>query len=519
MPLLYEFDIPIIHWGDASRIKIWPRISREIIKEFGRGPFLDSETIQRIYKHCFKWTFDEFRRLTQMERSLVFYVTVAGLYENTVQVQGYLCKNEPLQNLRELDFSLTRNSLRLILERACELDLKAGDPTKDITEEQVSFLEDLLYICTWIWNFAQGVAHHGLDDKAHIEELHIDADDTLRIHRDASVEALIRRRVEEMVKYGQAALGDYQGITELKTAIHEHFGIDYNNNSGFIPAPAFIHPSGGYPVLQITIFEELIQTFAHEEGVDSNNVRMFYNGMALTRKNLPELESIVRKPGSPRRHMYRPILVWNVDDVECALCGPEKWGESIALMVINAVQWAEVPEEWLENEGFRNFIHRKRDAHDKLLENRFQAALEGADVRFDRNLKSLRSVKNGTVRLDVKGLGEIDFLYLDEPQRVVYVVDCKYLRPRTDLIGFRTDQSNFIEKYEPTMKRKTDWITNNISLVEAHFADKYKDAALSLLGYEVRELFIVNTLTYYCYAGRMRTQPIAQFEEQLLRCR
>ncbi|MFN6176134.1 MAG: hypothetical protein ACK46G_01210 [Flavobacteriales bacterium] len=511
MPLIREFGIPVLHWGRRSLEKYWPIISKQVIDRFGRGPFIKAPEVKEVLNFCFEWTLGEFRRLTVQQHNLGFYKTVAGLYENTIEVQGFLSMNEPLSYIKEQDFVTNRNGLRLILERACELDLTGTGEVADITDEQAQVIEDLLYLTTWIWGFAQAIAHQQL--LGEVDELHIDSDDTMRINRKRHYDDFIRSLRQEMIRVGQEAIHDIEGVGELTRAFKQCMGIDLHQDAGFVPEPEGIHPYAEYPLLVDVPYDEIIQRLANTSKVEIEKVRIFCAGWTLSRDTMPGLEKVIRKPGGQARHMYRPILVWNVDGQRRAICAPQRWSESLTLMAVNALQWREVPPEWLANDKFKDFVNRKHDAHDKILEDRVELILKAIFPHYHRNPRLLQLQSGKHLRFDVAGLGEVDFLFLSHKERKLYVVDCKYHRPRHDMIGYRMDQSNFESDYEPKLEKKIQWFEGKLSEVAVHFSLRHNGESINLEGYSVEGIFVVNTLTMYCYKGRFRAQSILQFEE------
>lgn len=511
MPLIREFEIPVLHWDERALRKYWPIISKQVIDQFGRGPFIEATDVGQVLAFCFDWTLGEFRRVTAAQRNLAFYKTVAGLYENTIEVQGFLSRNQPLSYVKEQDFVTNRNGLRLILERACELELTGAGEVADISRKQLQILEDLLYLATWIWGFAQAIDHQRL--LGDVEELYIDPDDTIRINRKGQHDEIIRSRRTEMIRLGQGAIQYMEGVAELIRAFKECMGIDYHQNEGLIPAPEGFHPYAEYPLLVDVPFDEMVQRFADTSKVEIEMVRIFYSGWALSRDTMPGLEKIILKPGGQARHMYRPILVWNVDGQRRAICAQQRWAESLTLMAVNALQWREIPPEWLANDKFRDFVNRKHDAHDKLLEDRVETTVKAVFPHYHRNPRSLQLLGGRSLRFDVSGLGEVDFLFLSHQEKKLYIVDCKYHRPRHDMIGYKMDQSKFETEYEPKLERKVQWFQSRLSEVAEHFSLRQKGESINLVGYSVEGMFVVNTPTMYCYKGRFRAAAIVQFEE------
>jgi len=343
--------------------------------------------------------------------------------------------------------------------------------------------------------------------------VHVDPDRTLRIVRKGEWDRTIENRRLDMIRLGKQAIQNVDAVGELIEAFRVHFGIDYFNNVELIPSYRGFHPYAEYPILVDAPFDAMVEIFAKRSKVPIQSVRQFYEGFSIRPDNTPGLDRIVRSPGGENRHMYRPALIWNVDGQLRMICGQNRWEEAHSLIAANGLQWRAVPSEWLENEGFKTFVRKKDKEHDKILEERFEAALKLSFQHYHADLSALQVNRNRHVRFDGVGLGQVDFLFLSHQEHKIYVVDCKYLRPQHGMIGFRGDQSDFEKDYAPRMKRKVEWFCNNIQYVERHFSFRYPSEDIQIQNYAVEGLFVLNTPTMYCYNGEIRTYSIVQFEE------
>ncbi len=510
MPVIQEFGIPFVHWNERSLTKYWGTLSQHVIDKFGYGPFEEKHEVDAILSECFSWMLAQFRQITASERHLGFYKAVAGLNENLIEIMGHAQKNKRFLLIKEQDFVANRNTTRLILERACELDLIGAGSPADLSAVQMERLEDLLYLGMWIWGFAESLAEQqALGD---IATIHIDSDRTISITRKHHYSAVIRLISSEFIRLGQKAIFDYDGVRELRVAIKDCLGIDYQGDVGTIPAPLGYHPYCAFPQLADVNYDQLITDYSREAGVSLNAARSFYSGLTITKANKPTLERIVLRPGSSGRHMHRPLLIWTVDGEQRVVCGPDKWAEGMALMAINALQWREVPDEWMNNSAFSEYVTTKFKMHDRILEDAVEGLLKNHHPHYSRNLTKMK-LAGSTISLVRPGLGEVDFLYIDHRDRKVYVVDCKYHRPRHTMVGWRTDQTNFENEYEPKLTRKIAWFRDNMTAVQEHFERLFPSANFDLGGYIADGYFVVNTPTLYCFHGLYRAYPIQQLRE------
>jgi len=453
---------------------------------------------------------ERFRSLTAGELSSGFYKALVGLYENSTQLMQYVYNGKGFTHMSTQEYTQNRSSIRLALERACELESRRTSDEAPFSTRQIELLEELLFVGMWAFSFSETIAMEKLMDGCN--ELSIDPDDTMCMamsHHFSKLMPHIRQEVERLTS---RSIVDKEGMRELKDALKNCLGVDYDRNAGLVPAYKGAHPSG-FPLLVDTKYEELVEQFATNSRFALDSTKTFYAGLALTSTSKESLENIIYRPHSNKRHMARPVLVWSIEGKQRAVVGPEKWTESIMLIVTNAVQWGQIAEEWLANPCMKTFVGRKADEHDKELEDPVEALLKERKVKYSRNVTGLKGKGGSLTRVDTAGLGEIDFLYLDEEAREVCVVDCKYHRRRDNMVGYSRDYANFLNNYEPKLKRKVEWYKTNLSLVEEHFRQEYSDSTVNLATYKVRGFFIVNTPTYYSFNGTYRAYTIQEFRE------
>ncbi|GJQ57766.1 MAG: hypothetical protein D8M57_00810 [Candidatus Scalindua sp. AMX11] len=143
--------------------------------------------------------------------------------------------------------------------------------------------------------------------------------------------------------------------------------------------------------------------------------------------------------------------------------------------------------------------------------------LKEKQVCFSRNLKSLKQRGSNNVRIDIEGLGEIDFLYIVPNEKKVYLVDCKYLKARYDMVNFRVDYSNFTKNddsgYDNKMKKKVKWFQVNLDKVVEHFKIESGSDSLNLDGFNVEGIFVINSATFYMYNSIYRIYTLKTFKE------
>lgn len=414
MPLVQEHGITFVHWSERAHLKVWKELSSHIIGRFGRRPFINRADVEPVLNESFAWMLERFRLLTATELGSCFYKSLAGLYENSTQLMQFVNNGTGFTHMSTQEYAHNRSSIRLALERACELDLKRTSDEAPFSTRQMELLEDLLFIGMWAFSFSETIAMEKLMDGCN--EVYIDPDDTMRMAMSHHFSKLMPHIRDEVERLTSRSIVDQNGVKELKAALKTCLGIDFEKNAGLVPAYKGAHPQG-FPMLVDLKHDDLVEQFATNSGFDIETTKVFYAGLATTAASKESLENIIYRPHSNKRHMARPVLVWNIQGQQRAIVGPEKWTESIVLIVTNAVQWGQIAEEWLTNPCMKAFVKRKADEHDKELEDPVEQALKEKNIKYSRNVKTLKAKSGTGVRIDTAGLGEIDFLYIDEEEK------------------------------------------------------------------------------------------------------
>lgn len=173
-----------------------------------------------------------------------------------------------------------------------------------------------------------------------------------------------------------------------------------------------------------------------------------------------------------------------------------------------------MPKEWARHKGIRKFVSHLDNTHDAILEDPVNEYLKSQNIMHDSNVKSLEQ-EGDNIRVDIEGVGEIDILYLDEAEKIIYVCECKHNRSRFDLNNWKRDYSNFKDKYENQLTKKVNWIKANTLPVQKHFQILYNNPDLDISGYSIKGIFIINAPSVYMYNGMYRTYTIKDFKEKI----
>lgn len=477
----------------------WKGMTEVVEAKFGRDPIGEHAQVEQAFLDCFQFLAKEYTALIGAEKSLTFYLYVFWLHEESIKLHVKILRGFKLTAITQDEFAMYRRILKLTLEQGCDYDLEWGEmPSTEEAARIDAKLTDLIYLGTWLYYFADSIAMQKMVPECH--EISFGDDGMLEIgwqyHYGAVHDAFFPLLRDDYSK----GTFDENAAVELIDAIEKCFGIDY----AFAGSQIFEikrHHNPTAPTLQTIQPHVLPINLATATGVSAATANTFYEGLTISRLNKLTLEAAILKPYSMQRYFFRPILIFIVGGEPRALVGQEKFTESIVILATNAIHWGALPPEWLQIPCMQEFVNKKGLEHDRVLEDKIEEILIEEEFLFCRNLKSFKRLTGGNFRIDNALAGEIDFIVVNQETMSIFVCDTKYNRARYEIVGFRNDYSNFTKDYEPQLKKKFDWISANIPIVQEHLRIVYNNPDLDLSGFSVKAIFFINTPTFYMFNG------------------
>ncbi len=506
MPRIKIDNKIVISYDDTARQKYWTALSQFLIDKHGNQHFSKHQKVEEILVDAFNFCANEFEQATAKENRLSFYTYVFWLHEQSVSIYQKTLGGFKLELIDEFEFAMYRRVLKLILEQGCDhnllpMDMPSGHQVIDFDKS----IQELLYLGNWLYGFADCIAYQKMVEECNA--VWFDENNLLVFNWQFHYGDVYRMFIPKFATHYVNSIFDEQAILDLKNKIEECFKIDYSYGMGIIME---IKKHFGKTAYDLQHIDPAILpiNLVNEFKIDSTSAQAFYNGLSISKDNKLTVSEAVLNPYSTKRYMYRPILIYTVNGEKRALVGEEKIVESMIILATNAMHWNAMPAEWLTNKCMQNFMNSKGAGHDKLLEDRIEKIIIERSLRFCRNIKAFKGQNNTSTRIDNATVGEIDFLIIDYTKKVVFVSEAKYNKARYEGVGFRMDNSNFINDYERKLKRKVDWIANNIEVVQTHLRIIYNDESINLSGYDVQGIFLINTPTFYMYNGNFKAIPL-----------
>lgn len=507
MPREHIEGFPIITYDYSSKEKIWPALSKHIQTTHGKKQYTDHAEVQSILDESYSYLIKEFRGTILDQPTLDFFLYVFHYHEVSIKIwaNGYLKGNSEI-----IGFARYRRILKLILEQG--IDIEFEKEIKEIPLENGEFdsrIQELIYIGTWIYEFADMIAYHKMINNSKIIEFDKHEDLSIQWHYHYGI--AYKELLTHVYPDYQNSLYEGHLAIDLKKQLLSCFEIDFDLFKQ-IAVQIKERINQKQPEIQLCSLSDLKVNLFNNCESSAENVERFISSLLLTKGNKMSLEELVYKPYSMRRFMFRPILSYKVNGQEMALIGEEKLIESLIVLATNSIQWNQAPEELIGVNSFKKYIEKIQRDNYKSLENKVEEILKEDNIRYVRNVKSLKQPMGDNYKIDNPEVGEIDFIAFLEEINVLLIIDAKYNRARYEGVGYRMDWTNFINNYEPKLTRKVSWIKENIDKVEGHFGRIY-NSTFSFSSLIIQGIFVINTPTFYMFNGNFLAITINQFKE------
>lgn len=507
----------VLRGNKTAEPKYRIELSARIVNEFGKGPFA-TEAIPQILTFCQNYYIAKFEDLCFKETSYTYYKEIMWLHEQAAQLRRSEHFHLLPAGLDKAYIGGYRRILKMILEQGCTVKMITGEKRDENFRNRMShILNDLLYLGEMIFRFTESIAEQAMVED--MTDITFDANNLYHLERRHHYEFVFEHITNELEKAKDDFIIDTNGHTDFKQAILQCFNIDYDK---FIEVIHILHihfklePGDCFSASK----DNFIKDVANHAGKDEKTIQQFLSGLTLCQQNRMPISTLIYKPYSLNRFLYRPFLIWMINSKPFYVLGLYSLDEAENSLILNAIPWGKYPDEWANNQSFKLHVDRKKDEHDKWLDNRVEKIIKETELMYDRNVKKLMA-KGKSVPITGKNLGEIDFLIISPVTRKILVTECKHLLGRYDMVNWRQDYEHFTKdgktlSYNSRLKGKVQWLNENFDILEQHFQLKYKNSTLSLKGYTIEGVFVINTPTFYMYNSDFRIYTYHHFKDVLL---
>jgi hypothetical protein len=490
--------------------KYWPILSKIAFNEIGFEETSDSKIVQNVLKKCFLELCSILESKISEEKSASFYIFCQKIHEDSIDLWRKQANGFSLGEIEE-DFAASRRVLKIILEQSCKLDL-TGAPNflKEINNnvnEYILLLEELLYLGTWCYTISEYISRSQLFPLSIGIKI---LNNELNILTIQPFPELFKFLFNELKAHNSCVVFS-NSINDFKDLLLREYNVDYNILCSFINQQRE-NPIYRFGLLKMqAVIKELVINCNY----DDNFVSDFYKGLTIDRSNSLNVADCFLQNQHENRHVYRPILELTIDNKSYHMIGYNKWLESLTLLTTNSFPFGIYPIEWKKYTKINDFVNHINRTHDKILENPIVELLKEKNKVFDFNLVTFLQKEGNNINIK-STVGDIDILFIDEKDRILYICECKHNRSRFDLNNWKRDYTKFKNKYEKQLSNKVNWARNNLSIIKNHLEIKYNlDLGVTFENYEIKGIFIINAPTVYMLNGNFRTFTISDFRELL----
>jgi len=500
-----------------AETKYRKEVSKRIIEKFGKGPFV-TEIIAEILIFCQQYFISEFEAICQEEKSYLFFKDVFWLHENAAELR----RSEHFHTLPEgLDKAYIggyRRVLKMILEQGCVVEMVTGEKRNELFKKRsFEVLNNLLFLGEMIYRFGESIAEQKMVED--ITDITFDSHNLYHLERRHHYESIFAHITKELEKTKDDFIIDPAGETDFKDAVLRSTGIDYDKLKEVIYI-LYVHFELEPGDCLSASRDNFIKDICSHTTLAPAVVEEFLSGLTLTKENKLSITELIRRPHSLNRYLYRPLLLWSINGKPFYILGLHSLFEAENSLVLNAIPWGKFPQEWEQWPTFKEYVDRKKDAHDKWLDDKVEEIIKDCQLMYDRKVVKL-TTKKTSYKITGKNLGEIDFLIISPVTKKILVTECKHLVGRYDMVNWQQDFEHFTKdgktlSYNSRIKEKVKWLQQNMDVLEQHFQRKYEDPSLNLKDYTVEGIFIINTPTFYMYNADFRIYTFHHLRDVLL---
>jgi len=507
-----NLEIPSLSFDFSE--EYWPIISAPVKEAYGEGEVKNAPTVQEALKLAFAKCGELFMGIIANEKRASFYLYVQHLLENTIDIFKSMLGGNEFPEINRSDFANIRRTLRIILEQSTTVDLNgAPDFRAEITQNRQSYhetIDRLLYLGYQAFVISQEIARSQLFPKS--GNFDIDAEGLLGMGTEPAYKPIFDYLERDIPKHSESVTL-YNTIEEL-IAVWRNMGVEYGEMTSFF-AEQINNPQFRFAlILKESLYEQAKQAF----GEHGDIVLSFYDGLTVSRRNVLSFEDCILRSQDMNRIMYRPLVETNVDNQVYIMAGFNRWLECLSTLTTNALPWGHVANEWNQHKPIKKFVQHLQDTHDDILEDDAVELLKAAQVPYDKSVKSLRQHKGDNFPIEkLKGVGEIDLIFADTVNQILYIVECKHNKSRFDYFNWKRDYSVFKDKYETQLNNKFTFGKEQTERLLIHLEVVNGVAIEDKANYTVQGIFLINAPSLYMYDSIFPTLTLHNLQQLLNR--
>lgn len=484
-----------------------PLADQYVCAGYAAGEITDPKIVKNILNSLFDFYTEKLEQLIGQNKSLGFLFFVHNIHESCIVIRYQNNRNDPdvkkyfTEEERHL-FPIMERIIRIVIENILEEKFSTSitdDFLNNCTDDPyyVNILEDILLIGKQITDLKEIISRLNRFEKAV----------TIVITQEGEIKYSYPEPYNSLfyilTRWVSGGNNNFYDVVRdsLENSLMSVFG---NNLKMFLNSVR-----GGSVIFRK---KDFIKYRVHVLGREKAD--LFYGGLTLTSKNKLPLKESFRRMQEGNRFTYRPILEFKDSNSDvCWLLGYFAAHESVRQLFLFGLLWKRIPVEWKSQNGMRILLDWADEHREKIMISILVDALKENKISYDVNIKYFINEKGQGVTIREKP-GEIDILFLDDKNKIIYVCECKNSLPRTELIYWLSEYKQIEEKFEVKLSKKLNWVKLNRQLIKNHFSKKLK-IDVDLSGWRVEAMFIFMTPSLYMYDSSFKAMSTIDFIEFL----
>lgn len=504
----------ILKGTKASEPKFRETLSELIISKFGKSPY-SADVVTAILSFCKLFYISEFEKIIRKEKSFSFFKEIVWLHEQAANLRHSEHFKTLPDGIEKSYIAGYRRILKIIIEQGCCTDMFSGEKRDLKFKERIDpILNDLLFLGEMLLSISESIAEQAMIEDA--IDVTFDKNNLYVLSRRHYYEFIYSQIGRKQENNNLEYIVDDNGSIDYKKAIQESFDIDYEKfwETIILVMEHFKLDYCDCISAEQSGFLKDIQNYTKSS---FDLIEKFLSGMTLTKENQLSLSDLLEKPNSLNKYLYRPFLLWTIDEKKYYIFGLASLLEAEESLYLNAIPWQKMPPEWEDIKAFKEYVNKKHNEHDKWLEDNIEYSIKKAGLLYQRNVVKLETKKQ-SYSLKVEHIGEIDFIIVSPNTKKIFIAECKHLLGRYDMVNQKNDYDNFIidkknkKSFNTRLKLKVHWLTENKAILEEHLQSRFNEPVHWQQDYVIEGIFFVNTPTFYMYNSELR---IYTFEKAL----
>lgn len=503
MPELNLDDISFLAINDEIINNYNKKIGLEIASQFKKREIINQDEFGIALKSIIQSYCDQFERAISKVNNVTFYLFVNNFHSNSIRLWERKLKRKFKGDYNSV--SKIRRVLKLIIEQSVVIPLK-GAPNFDIEieekrQEYILILDELIALAHQCVYFCDILAFSKLFPGITILKIR-----SLEIEHLYPFNIIMEHVVEDISTHDKEVIVPNY-IAEFKTVLKEKVFLEYDILLGVFSMS--IESNRKYVLMK---YSELLDEICKVYAFDRVLVNQFYEGLLYTSDtHLCLIDSIVKNQNL-NRFLFKPLVSIYVDEESYILFDEYKFRESIVHFSTHSLSFGDIPLAWSSIPALKDYFIKKRQNHDKILEDPVVCEIEKRNYKYSRNVKKFILGYNNIVDINMPNCGEIDLIFISDLSRVIYLCECKHNKPRHDFIGWARDSEKFELEYYGKFRKKINWVNENKIVVLKHFEYLYKCEFTNLEQFIVHPLFIINAPNICMYDSDIDMFTFGEFK-------